>query len=151
MKIAYFAYGSNLCIEQMIARTRATGTTDLCPRVAVLADHRLVFQRITRLGSAFANVVAPGDGVEGVIYHCTPAQLERLDRFESGYERHSINVTDCNRRVVPVTTYVMRPNAVAVYGPPTAEYLDRIITGARQQGISDDYVRRIMAIAATGS
>jgi gamma-glutamylcyclotransferase (GGCT)/AIG2-like uncharacterized protein YtfP len=130
----------------MVARTGAAAT-DLRPRVAVLADHRLVFQRITRLGSAYANILAPGSGVMGVIYRCTPEQLERLDRFESGYDRLPITVTDKNQQVVPVVTYVMRSGAAPHFGQPSAEYLERIVTGAQQQGLTADYISQIRAIA----
>ena len=144
--IDYFAYGSNLCLDQMVARTSAEGVAELRPRIAFLADHRLVFQRISRLGSAYANIVAPGEGVAGVIYRCTPEQLDRLDRFETGYERQPITVTDRDQQAVSVVTYVMRPGAMPSYGQPSTEYLERIITGAQQQGFSADYIARIRAI-----
>jgi len=150
MQIDYFAYGSNLCLDQMVARTGANAA-DLCPRVAFLADHRLVFQRITRLGSAYANIVAPGSGVTGVIYRCTPEQLERLDRFESGYERQPIIVTGRDQQIVSVATYVMRPGATLHYGQPSAEYLERIVTGAQRQGLTADYIGQIQAIATCGN
>jgi gamma-glutamylcyclotransferase len=150
MQIDYFAYGSNLCLDQMVARTGADAAS-LHPRIAFLADHRLVFQRITRLGSAYANIVAPGSGVAGVTYRCTPEQLERLDRFESGYERQPINVTGQDQRIVSVVTYVMRPGAMSHYGQPSAEYLERIVTGAQRQGLTAEYIGQIVTIATCKS
>src|SRR6202035_279355 len=90
----YFAYGSNLWIDQMAARTGPIGQGDDRPRVALLPDHRLVFNMQGNDGQVYANLERPGEGVIGVIYCCSAAALDKLDAYESGYERRPVQVTD---------------------------------------------------------
>ncbi len=144
----YFAYGSNLWTEQMIARTGAIGDPGQAPRIARLEGFRLVFQRLEVSEPAFANIISPGQGVLGVVYRCRPADLEKLDRFERGYERQPILVTDLQGEVLEAAAYIIQPALVRNYGSPSAEYLQRIITGARQHGLPERYVGEIIGIAA---
>src|SRR5260370_41907347 len=94
MNRGYFAYGSNLCLDQMAARPGPIGHGDDRPRLVRLPDHRLVFNMQAEDGQVFANVERPGEGVIGVIYRCTPAGLDKLDVYECGYERRRGLVTD---------------------------------------------------------
>src|SRR5947208_4766736 len=93
MYVWYFAYGSNLWKEQMIARTGVIAHPQFPPRIVRLETYRLVFQSLESGGPAYANILTPGDGVLGVLYRCSPANLERLDRFEQGYDRQPIKVS----------------------------------------------------------
>ena len=149
MESWYFAYGSNLWMDQMIERTDAIGHAEHRPRIARLANHRLVFQHLGNAGPAYANILCPGDGVLGVVYRCTPADLARLDRYEGGYERQPIVVTDRQGEALDAVAYIMRPELGANTGQPSAEYLNRIVTGARQHGLPDEYIAGIVALAST--
>ena len=134
-------------MDQMIDRTGAIGHVDHPPRIARLAHHRLVFQRLENGLAAFANILSPGEDVLGVIYRCSQTDLERLDRFESGYERQPIMVTDQHDNVVGAVAYVLRPVQTASIGKPSAVYLAKIVTGARQHGLPESYISNIVAIA----
>ena len=144
----YFAYGSNLWKDQMIARTGAIGRAEHVPRIAHLENYRLVFQRLTTAGAAFANIVIPGDGVLGVIYRCSPADLEKLDRYEGGYQRQPITVTDQYGEALSAIAYIIRSAQAANFIKPSAEYLKKIVTGARQHGLPEPYIQAVVAIAA---
>jgi cation transport regulator ChaC len=139
----YFAYGSNLWIDQMAARTGPIGQGENRPRVARLPDHRLVFNMQGDDGQVFANVVRPGDGVFGVIYRCDPAALDKLDAFEQGYERRRILVKDEGGVTVEAVAYVAKADRVTCGGKPSAEYLERVVRGARQHCLPEAYVREI--------
>src|SRR2546421_411980 len=106
MSERYFAYGSNLCIEQMIERTGQMRSGDERPRLARLPGYRLVFNMQGECGQVYANVHSPGDRVLGVIYYCTPEALRRLDEFEQGYERRSVWVVAENGEWLEAFTYV---------------------------------------------
>ncbi len=149
MESWYFAYGSNLWIEQMIERIGAIGQGDRRPKVAHLANHRLVFQHLDGGGPAFANILCPGDGVLGVVYRCSPAALEKLDHYEQGYERQPITVTDHQGEVIHAIAYVIRPTPGVQIGKPSAEYLQRILTGAKQHGLPEAYIAAVIARADT--
>lgn len=146
----YFAYGSNLWIDQMAARTGPIGQGDERPRVARLQDHRLVFNMQGEDGQVYANVERPGAGVIGVIYRCSPAALEKLDACEQGYERQKILVTDEGGVTLDAVAYVARADRIASVGKPSAEYLMRIVRGARQHGLPESYVRQIEVNARCG-
>ncbi len=151
MESWYFAYGSNLWIDQMIARTGAIGHADHPPRIAHLADHRLVFQHLEPAGPAYANILCPGDGVLGVVYRCSAAELERLDRYEGGYDRQPVTVIDQQGEVLAATTYVVISRPAATFGRPGPEYLQRIVTGARQHGLPEEYIAQVIRIASAGT
>ena len=148
METWYFAYGSNLWMDQMIERTGAIGHPEHAPRIACLANHRLIFQHFEDERTAFANVVCPGDGVFGMVYRCSTADLDRLDRHEDGYERQAITVTDSQGEVLTAVAYVVKTTQAARTGRPSAEYLERIVAGARQHGLPEPYIGAIVAIAA---
>jgi cation transport regulator ChaC len=147
MESWYFAYGSNLWWDQMIARTGAIGSEEHPPRIARLASYRLVFQPLESGGPAYANIASPGDGVLGVVYRCRAAELEKLDGFERGYERRPVVVTDMSGAELAATTYQVVPGAALDLGPPRDEYLQRIVRGARQNGLPETYIAQIVALA----
>jgi cation transport regulator ChaC len=146
----YFAYGSNLWIDQMAARTGPIGQGDDRPRVARLPDHRLVFNMQGGDGQVFANVERPGEGVYGVIYRCSPAALDKLDAYEEGYERRQVLVTDESGVTLGAVAYVAKADRVASGEKPSTEYLERVVRGARQHCLPEAYVREIEANSPCG-
>ena len=143
----YFAYGSNLWIEQMVERTGSIGHAEHVPRIAHLESHRLVFQCLTEGGPAFANIVHRGDGVWGVAYRCSAAALTKLDRYEGGYERQTVTVTDLAGEILAAIAYIMPSSGASQLGLPSAAYLERIVTGARQQGLPEEYIKSLEELA----
>jgi gamma-glutamylcyclotransferase len=146
----YFAYGSNLWIDQMAARTGPIATGEDRPRVARLSDHRLVFNMRGGDGQVYANVESPGAAVIGVIYRCTSAALDKLDGYERGYERRQVLVTDEDGATLEAVVYVAKPNRVVSGGKPSADYLEKVLRGARQHGLPEAYIREIEANALGG-
>jgi gamma-glutamylcyclotransferase len=141
----YFAYGSNLCIEQMIERTGPFPPAE-APRLARLPDYRLAFNVRGEDGQAFANLMSPGDGVLGVVYSCAPEALIKMDVFEKGYQRGSVRVVLENGDNLEAVTYFAEPVHVATGLRPRAEYLQRILRGARQHGLPEAYIREMEEI-----
>ena len=140
--IRYFAYGSNMDPEQMSER---------CPSArlagpAKLVDFRLAFTResqVTYPGSGVADVVpAPGSVVWGAVYSISEVDLRRLDRLEgagSAYAREQVDVVDEMGDTVSAVTYgVIHKSDREVQ--PSAEYVSRLIGGARACGLGGDYV-----------
>jgi gamma-glutamylcyclotransferase len=150
MRHWYFAYGSNLWIDQMVERVGPVLQGEDRPRRAHLPNHRLTFNVEDR-GEVFANVVSPGAGVFGVLYCCTSDALKRLDEFEAGYERRIVCVFAENGDAQNAFIYIAGPAGLVEGGAPSAEYLTRITTGARQHGLPETYVREIEAIATATS
>jgi gamma-glutamylcyclotransferase (GGCT)/AIG2-like uncharacterized protein YtfP len=145
----YFAYASNLWADQMTARTGPLVQGDEPPRVARLPDHRLVFNMQGEDGQVYANVESPGDGVIGVLYRCGPSTLNKLDAYERGYDRCRVLVTDERGVAVAAVAYVAKADRIANGKQPSANYLEKIVRGARQHGLPEAYIRAIAAIEVT--
>lgn len=149
MESWYFAYGSNMSVEQLIRRIGRTGNPEYGPRIVHLAGHRLAFQHGVSGGAAYANILTPGEGVIGVAYRFSAADLEKLDRFEEDYDRGTIEVTHGNGEVLRAVAYFMTPGPNLKYGLPSSKYLHTIVTGAREHGLPEEYIEKIIARAGT--
>ncbi len=141
----YFAYGSNLWMEQVADRTGPILQGDDRPRLARLPDHRLVFNMQEGPDEVFANIMPGEDTVFGVVYRLTHASLDRMDRHEQGYVRMRVRVVLEDGEFIEAVTYVADPAYVAHGGRPSAVYLRRIVLGARQHGLPEDYIRGVLA------
>lgn len=139
----YFAYGSNLWTDQMARRTGPIPTDEDRPRRATLPHYGLIFNMRGEDGQVFANIHSPGKGVHGVVYRCSPEVLTRLDGYERGYERRRVFVTAEEGERLEAFTYIAEPPNVAYGRRPAAEYLRRIVTGARQHGLPESYIQEI--------
>ncbi len=147
----YFAYGSNLWIDQKETRTGPIRQGSERPRIARLADYRLAFNKRGSAGVVYANVVdSTGAEVFGVVYRCNPESMRQMDAKEIGYERRLVDVAADDGKVLKAVTYVAKPESVCCEGRPTKEYRDRILDGARQHGLPEDYIKSIEALARRG-
>lgn len=146
----YFAYGSNLRSDQMVARTGLLRIGDQRPRIARLPNYRVAFNMLGDDGEIYANIVKPGDGVLGVVYLCNPEALEKLDRYEAGYERQEVVVIDDQGVEMGAFAYIARPESVTAEGAPSAAYLQQIVSGARAHGLSEEYVHALETTARGG-
>ena len=146
LTIYYFAYGSNLWIEQMVRRIGPVDRNDGWPRRASLAGYRLVFNMQGEYSNVYANIEPNAESnVLGVVYRCTPEALQIMDQYESGYERRQVNVISETSERLEVTTYVaLKVHVTPVANSPTTEYLQRIVKGATEQGLTEAYIHEIM-------
>jgi gamma-glutamylcyclotransferase len=120
------------------------------PRVARLDNYRVVFNMHGGDGQVYANIMSPGDGVLGVVYCCTPETLRKLDAYEEGYERRHVEVVLENGDKLEAVTYFAKPAHVGDCSQPSADYLQRILAGARQHGLPEAYIRGLEARAHGG-
>lgn len=146
--IWYFAYGSNLWIDQKEQRTSAIRTGAVRPRIARLADHRLAFNKRGNNGQLYANVMpCPGEEVIGVVYRCSLSTLETMSEYEGGYDPATVTVILEDGRSIEAITYVAQNRNILDDGQPSDEYLNRILTGANQHGLPHDYIEKIRQLA----
>jgi cation transport regulator ChaC len=143
----YFAYGSNLSRQRMAERTGAIPQA----RPACLKDYRLAFN--CRVGaSVYANIVpSAGSLVWGVVYLCDFRAMIELDLYEGVahgcYRRSWVEIETENADRLMAQTYLAGEKHVALDGKPNATYLDLIVTGAKDHGLSEQYIRCIEALA----
>ena len=143
----YFAYGSNLLKQQMLKRVRTIGPITHPPQVVRLEQYRLVFQHLKEGGPAYANILAGGEGVTGVVYRLTEAEFQKMDSYELGYVRKSVTVTNGDAARMDAVAYVMQGGDSLKMGLPSEEYLTRIVTGANEHSLQKGYVSRLVEIA----
>jgi phage replication-related protein YjqB (UPF0714/DUF867 family) len=127
----YFAYGSNLCVEQMARRC----PTAVDPRPATLADHDWL---INERGVA---TVEPFDGseVHGVVWQLTDHDLAVLDSAEGvpvryRRDRLTVQTDDGSSDAWVYIDHRVEP------GPPRPGYLERIIDGAMHHGLPHRWI-----------
>ncbi|MGC4004412.1 MAG: gamma-glutamylcyclotransferase family protein [Pirellulales bacterium] len=143
----YFAYGSNLLTAQMVARTNLD-LIHASPQRAVLFGYRVAFNIRGSDERLYANIVPDAESVTyGVVYRCPPQVLAKLDVFETGYHHLEVEVTTIGGESLSAIAYLARPERVAPEGRPSDEYLARILTGGREQGLPVDYLAGIERLA----
>lgn len=138
----YFAYGSNLLRERLLAR---------CPGItyaglATLPGHRLTFDKVSNDGSgkcAFEAFNDRANEVRGVLWNVPVAELGELDRVEGagyGYERCQVIVRQVSREC-EVLTYRATNRQAGLQ--PYDWYLALVLAGATQQGMPEAYIDRL--------
>jgi len=134
----YFAYGSNLSACRMTERVPSARV------VAAARAHgwRLSLGKRGRDGSGKATLIeAPEAFVWGVVYAIDLRDWRRLDRFERGYARISVQVAWEREQRVAAITYVAPETAP----DPTAFgwYKRLIVDGAREHGLPAAYIAEL--------
>ena len=144
----YFAYGSNLFIDQKEKRTGQIRQAIRCR----LRGFRFAFNKRGDGGQIYANIV-PDDASEvwGVSYLCNPKAIQEMDRYEgvaSGhYERLPLTVEKDSGEAIEAITYVAGEDFVCESGKPSSEYLLKIVRGARHHLLPEEYVDQIESVA----
>ena len=129
-KSLYFAYGSNINLDQMQYR---------CPDASVYGQAVLDNYDLRFRGSGVATV-EPKEGacVYGLLWELTDKCEASLDRYE-GYPRlyikQTLEVRTFDGRRVPVMAYIMNPELHLKPSLPPRDYYLGIKTGYEQNGL----------------
>ena len=144
----YFAYGSNLLVDQKESRTGDIRSAVRCH----LPAYRLAFNKRPLSGvGAYASIVPDETAtVWGVAYLCDQAAIASLDRREGvsgGHYRHQdVDVVTDAGDVLQAMTYVAGEAFTIAERRPTRDYLQKIVTGARQHQLPEDYIAALQAL-----
>lgn len=132
----YFAYGSNINLDQMAYR---------CPDASVvgpvtLENYELLFRR-----GGFATI-APKEGetVTGLLWSITPGCERSLDRYEGYprfYDKRMVTVRDSEGRSLSVMAYIMDERFREPM-LPTTTYYNGILEGYHQNDMPTDSLKR---------
>lgn len=142
--IRVFSYGSNMPYQRINARISDAKLIG----VAFLNDYKLVFNKISKDGSAKANIMSSkGDIVYGVVYEIDAAQKEKLDKFEGkgyGYEDAIISVQYLEGNEEEVLSYmVLEDKYIDNKRLPYHWYKAYVLAGAKEHQLPKDYIERI--------
>lgn len=130
----YFAYGSNMNLDQMSFR---------CPNAEVVGVVRVDDYRLTFCGNGGVCGVAtilpePESHVDGVLWRISVEDEKNLDFYE-GYPRlygkELITVTSGNGQKMSVMAYTMNSPYKESPAPPAPHYLEGIVEGCCQNDI----------------
>jgi len=143
----YFAYGSNMSLARLRARTPSAMRLGLCQ----LPGHDLRFHKIGRDGSGKCDAYATGDPghcVAGALYTLDAGEQAALDAVEGpGYARKQVLVIDAQGREVSAFTYCAIAIDTAL--KPYSWYLNHVLVGARELPVPAAYLARLAAIDCT--
>jgi gamma-glutamylcyclotransferase (GGCT)/AIG2-like uncharacterized protein YtfP len=144
----YFAYGSNMNRAQMVRRCPQSRSVSR----AVLDGFSLEFPRVCdEWGGGVAGIEPDEQAtVEGVLWQISADDLASLDGYEGidegEYTRCRVNVTQPDGGSVEAWTYLAVAQAGAPFAPPP-RYVQTMVTGAREHGLSPQWVARLESMA----
>jgi len=142
----YFSYGSNMSIRRL--RARVPSATFVA--VATLATHKLEFHKAGNDGSGKCDATATGsahDTVIGVVFDISRSEKPLLDRKEGlgyGYEEKIVALTSTEGTTMEAATYYATHIDSTL--KPYHWYKKHVMTGARENGLPEPYIRTISSI-----
>ena len=148
--VQVFAYGSNLCLQRIAARTHRSVTVS----VAVLDGFKFGFRKRSRDGSAKADAVHTGvsdDRVWGVVYTIARSEKPILDRCEGlgkDYFEETVALHTVAGQELRASIYLGNPLYREPWLKPYSWYKDFVVTGARQHDLPRSYRRSIESVVA---
>jgi len=142
----YFGYGSNINLVAL----KAKGVLPLASQRAVLYGWRLRFnvEHWFRHEGGVGNIEPsphPGDVAEGMVHTCKDEHLASLDAVESyglGYDRIEVKVETQSGSIM-AQTYIGLPGFINNSCLPTQRYLNIILKGATEAGLSPSYIDQL--------
>jgi len=145
-ELHYFAYGSDMNNEQMLAR----GVKPKVMGAAKLSDYRLAFFGYSAIwdGAEETVVPAPGREVWGVMFELSSSDRERLDDAQDvrldgtgAYFHSPVKVTDQLGKIHTVLLYTKDRRGIPQ--KPSQEYLDFIVKGAVDHELPSAYIETL--------
>lgn len=163
----YFAYGSNLNHRSVADWARHYGHKPPALRggkPAILDNYRLAFPVFSEYwGGGTADVVRdPGKSVSGAVFELSDADCETLDqkvrrRLDGGgneigvYKRILIDVRPLGRGPTSKAFTYQGVQQEAFHIPPTENYLDLLVVGAFEHGLSTMWVSYLKSFSTQGA
>lgn len=127
----YFAYGSNMNLDQMAYR---------CPEAEVVGPVQLKDYKLAFRGAGFATILpCAGCSVEGVLWRVTETDEQQLDCYEGyprHYDKHRVTVLGRDYAQYTAMVYEMCPPMWDRPALPSQGYFNGILQGCRQNGLS---------------
>jgi len=141
MTTLVFAYGSNLCIERLRARTPSARVV----ATARLAGHALRWHKKASDGSGKCDAFETGlegDLVWGAVYELSRVEKKVLDGFEGlgrDYFDKIVSVETAGGESLDAVVYVANGRFVEAGVRPWCWYRGFVTVGARQHALPPDY------------
>lgn len=145
--VRYFAYGSNLNVDQM--EKRAPGHSYSYKAKAI--GYEIYFPHYSSKwkGGVASLKLKPGSVVQGVVYHVSEYDLANLDHYEGVdkkmYYRDTIKVFDFSGNAHWVFTYFAVKDEEEF--EPSNKYINSIVAGGLHHKLDPEYIEAIKGFA----
>ena len=146
MTFLYFAYGSNLSVARLRARTPSARVLHR----AALPGHALRFHKAGRDGSAKCDAFHtghPAHCVQGVVFEIARAEKPVLDRHEglgNGYEEKWVTLQAAGAG--PLRALLYYATHIDPHLRPYHWYKAHVLYGAREHGLPPEYVAAVAGV-----
>ncbi|MDB4341877.1 gamma-glutamylcyclotransferase [bacterium] len=128
----YFAYGSNMCPEQMARR---------CPGGQALGQAELRDWGFLINTRTYATIEArPGAATHGVLWSLTPEHITELDHYEAVAEGMYFKKTIIVQRADRPVEALVYIDPVCELGQPKPDYIRTILDGAAHFALPPEYI-----------
>lgn len=136
----YFAFGSNMNLRQMGERCRESRFISS----GVLKGFRFVYDGTSeRWGGAVGNIIpSDAESVQGALFEVTDSDLAALDRYEGYPERYQKIEVQVEATGVLIAFAYYREGEIE--GMPSESYQATVVEGARNCGLSEDYISKYL-------
>ncbi|MEQ4489703.1 MAG: gamma-glutamylcyclotransferase family protein [Dehalococcoides mccartyi] len=155
----YFAYGSNMNIEQMISRIGKHADSDLKhidkkpwieAKKAKLVGYSLRFNHLSSGWDGMtANIVQSDqsdDTVFGVVYYINGNQLDKIHSCEGKITSKKIDIDIiCEGKTLQAITFCFNDSGDSKEPPKT--YLEKIMAGLKDHGYEQEVINAVNKIA----
>ena len=132
---AYFAYGSNMNVDQM---------ADRCPSAEIVGVCRLDGHRFLINSRGVATLLPDASSYAlGILWDLPPEDEQTLDDYEgvpTYYQKHLVSV-ETDRKAIQALIYQATDETPGWARPG---YMKGIVTAARQHGFDEKYVAELI-------
>jgi len=132
---AYFAYGSNMDVDQM---------ADRCPSAEIVGVCRLDGHRFLINSRGVATLIPDAAGYAlGILWDLPPEDEQYLDEYEgvpTYYQKHLVTV-EAGREAIQALIYQATDETP---GRSRRGYMEGIVAAARQHGFDEKYVAELI-------
>jgi cation transport regulator ChaC len=142
-KIWYFAYGSNLNVDQLKTRI---GEWQLSKR-ALVRNYRMVFNVYSKRRNGYTANLLPSDNFEdtvpGVVYRISPTQLKELEKIEGLLAADVAVELEDGNEISHAKVFIWK-TADKEHAPPK-DYRRLIEAGLQQHGYPDSTIKKLFS------
>jgi len=146
----YFIYGSNLYEEQLKSRLITLNEDYLQKEKCSLKGYDFIYNKRSKDGSSKGNISKMENGiVEGIAILILDYKLDEfIKRWESGYVKTQVQIqTDMDikkKNLSKFNAYTCISDDLTS-APPTNEYVLKIIKGAYEHNLTQEYIENRLA------
>jgi len=141
----YFIYGSNLCEDQLTLRLKVLGDKYLLKQRCSLEHYQFAYNKRSIDGSSKGNLIKKTNSiVQGVAILILESTLNNfIVNYEAGYKKVELkirteNIVNINNQL-HFKAYTCISEKITS-SAPTAVYVSTIISGARENDLSEEYI-----------